>query len=329
MTDHVPQTGLVIHRTRSDLPHGSITDSPCRVVDDTFHRLLVIRIGHHAEIGNDILDLLALVETQSAIYSIRYILLTEHLLETTALGIGTIKNGEVAIGRLLLTPDALDVVTYNDRLLLVAVGRLEDQSFTLIVLTIHILVYLSFILPDQTVSCLNDILCTAVVLFQFEQLGTIVYLLEIKNIVDVRTAESIDALRIIPHHANMLMLTRELIDDALLYRVRILILVNQYETEAISILLSHLLMFIEQRVRLCKQVVKVHGVRLSASCAVGRIDGTDGRHPCLAVVLQRILVVGIEIGQYQMVLRHADTMVHCGRLIHLIVEIHLFDDALD
>ena len=112
--------------------------------------------------------------------------------------------------------------------------------------------YLSFILPDQTVSCLNDILCTAVVLFQFEQLGTIVYLLEIKNIVDVRTAESIDALRIIPHHANMLMLTRELIDDALLYRVRILILVNQYETEAISILLSHLLMFIEQRVRLRK-----------------------------------------------------------------------------
>ena len=125
------------------------------------------------------------------------------------------------------------------------------------------------------------------------------------------------------------MLTGELIDDALLYRVRILILVNQYETEAISILLSHLLMFIEQRVRLCKQVVKVHGVCLSAPCAVGGIDGTDGRHPCLAVVLQRILVVGIEIGQYQMVLRHADTMVHRGRLIHLIVEIHLFDDALD
>ena len=45
-------------------------------------------------------------------------------------------------------------------------------------------------------------------------------------------------------------------------------------------------------------------------------------------MLQRILVVGIEIGQYQVVLCHADTMVNRGRLIHLIVKPHLLDDGL-
>ena len=97
VTDDVPQTGAVTHRTGCNLPHRRIADTACRVVDDTLQRLLIIRIRHHAEISDDILDLLALIEAQSSIYSIRYILLAENLLEASALGIGTVENGEIAI----------------------------------------------------------------------------------------------------------------------------------------------------------------------------------------------------------------------------------------
>ena len=169
---------------------------------------------------------------------------------------------------MFFTLDPLDVVTHDDGLLLIAIGRLERQSFAFVVLTEHILVDLSFVLPDQTVGCLYDILRTAVVLFQFEQSGTLVRLLEVKDIIDVRPAETIDALRIIPHHTDTLMLCSKLIHDALLYGVRILILVNQHKLETLCILPSHLLMLVEQHERLCEQIIKVHGIRLLAASAI-------------------------------------------------------------
>ena len=62
-----------------------VTDATCGVVDDTLQCLLIVGVYHHAEVSNDILDLLALVEAQSTIDTIGNALLSHVFLERTAL----------------------------------------------------------------------------------------------------------------------------------------------------------------------------------------------------------------------------------------------------
>ena len=106
------------------LAYRRVTNASCRIVDDATQRLLIVRISHHTEIGYDILDFLTLIEGQSAVNAVWYAVLTHLFLERTALRVGAIKDGEVAIFSPLLSTNALDIVTHDDGLLLVAVGRL-------------------------------------------------------------------------------------------------------------------------------------------------------------------------------------------------------------
>ena len=70
---------------------------------------------------------------------------------------------------MILTFDSMDVLTDDSRLLTVAIRLFEEQLLPYLLLTVHILVYLSYILLYQAVGSHDDILCTTVVLLQFEE----------------------------------------------------------------------------------------------------------------------------------------------------------------
>ena len=290
-----------------DFAHRGVADASSRIVDDASKRLLVVGICHHAEVGNNILDFLALVKRQTAIDAVWNTLLAHLFLEGTALCVGAIQDGEVRVLSALLTPNALDVVAHNHCFLLVTIGRLQRKALTLLILAEDILANLSLVLTNQAVGSLHNELCGAVVLLQFEESRVLVLLLEVEDVVDVGATERVDALSIVAYDTDTTVLKSQLQHNLLLGKVRILILVHQHILEALYILLANVLMLTEQQPGLHQQVVKVHSVSLSAALHVPLIYIGNLRTFLLRIVscprAQFIL-----LWQQQMVLGHRDAV---------------------
>ena len=156
ITYHLPETHLVLMGTIGNLRHGSSTNATSRIIDDTLESLLIVRVGNETEIGDDILDFLTLIETQSTINTIWDALLSEFLLEASALGIGTIENGKLIVSAIILPLDALDILRHYQSLLLVAVGWLIQYLLSFIIFAEHLFLNLIAVMMNQTVSCLHD-----------------------------------------------------------------------------------------------------------------------------------------------------------------------------
>ena len=197
------------------------------------------------------------------------------------------------------------------------------------ILAEDILANLSFVLANQRVSCLNDELRRTVVLLQFKEARALrVLLLEIEDIVDIGTSETIDALRIVANHTYTTMFLCQLQHNSLLRIVRVLILVDQHIVETLYVLLTDILMLMKQLISLHQQVVEIHGVSLSATLRVPIIYISHLRTLLLDIVCRpRAGLVGTR--HQQMVLGHRDTVGHTGRLVNLVIELHLFDNVLD
>ena len=328
-TDYLPETHLVLMGTVSNLQHRSSPYSTSRIVDDTLDSLFIIRIRHQTEISNNILNLLALVETQSAINAIRNTLLSELLLEAAALGIGTVENGKITILAAILAPDTLHVLRHNRRLFLVAVSRLILNLLTLRILAEHILRNLVAVMLDQTVSRLNDGLGRAVVLFQFEETRALKLALIVENIIDIGTTETIDTLRVITHGTNTLLLLTELHDDRHLNVVGILILIHQDIIEAGGIFVANILMLPEELIGKRQQIIEIHGIGLLAALHVSHENLTNLRHLRTLVLLEDSRIALISRSTHQVVLRHRNLGMNGSRLILLIIQPHLLHYRLD
>ena len=142
------------------------------------------------------------------------------------------------------------------------------QPLAMLVLREHILRNLPLITPYQRVGSLHDELCAPVVLLKLEEPGVGVLVLEVEDIVDIRTPEGIDALGIVTHNAHLLTLLCELIDDGLLGKVSVLILVNEHEMELLNVFPPDILMVLEQHPRLHQQIIEVHCIGLLTSLRV-------------------------------------------------------------
>ena len=312
---HLPETHLVLMRTVSNLHHRCCADTASRIVDDTLDGFLIIRIGHQSEISDNILDFLALIETQSAIDAIRNALFSELLLKAAALGVGTIQNGEIMIFAIILTLDALDVLSHDYRLFLVAVSRFVLQLLAYRIFAIYILLDLVAVKLNQTVGCLHDGLSRTVVLFQLEETCSLQLLLIIQNIVDIGTTETVDTLRIITHSTYPQLLLAQLHHDRHLHMVGVLILIYQDIIEAGCIFLSDFFMFSEQLMSQHQQIIKIHGICLSAALHVSHEYLSQFRHLRTLVLLKDSSITGIGFGTHQVVLSHRNSGMNSSRLV--------------
>ena len=327
LLDDTPQADTMRIGRLGNPTHRRVTNASCRIVDDATQGLLIVRIGHHTEVGNDILYLLALVEAQSSINPVGYAVLAHLLLKAAALGIRAVEDSEIGILPTFLATDTLDVVTHDDGFLLVAIGGLQRQPLTLLVRAEHILVDLSFVLAYQTVGSLHDELCRTVVLLQLIEPRALVLLLEVQDIVDVGPTETVDALRIVAYHTDVAVVTGQQQHYLLLGIVGVLILVHQHIAEARYVFLADVLMVTQHDISVHQQVVKVHGVGLPTALRVPIIY--SGHQGTLAVhVVLGPRTDGILLGQQQVVLGHRDAVCYAVRLVNLVVELHLTDDAL-
>ena len=132
--DYLPQAHAVCLCCLDNLADGGVADASGRIIDDALESLLIVRIGNQPEIGNYILDLLTLIEAQSAIDTIRDIVLPQLFLKTTALRVRAIQDGKVAPITMILPTQPLDILRYDHRFLAVRVGRLQLKPLTVFIL---------------------------------------------------------------------------------------------------------------------------------------------------------------------------------------------------
>ena len=177
---------------------------------------------------------------------------------------------------------------------------------------------LSSILTNQTVCSLNNQLSRTIVLLQLKQLSALILLLEIQDIVDVGTTETIDTLCVVTNHAHLTRLLCQLKQNSLLCIVGILILIHQHILIALHIFLTNILVMLEQQVGLYQQIIKVHRISLATTLYVPII------YMChlwtfFLYIVGSPRALHILLRHQQMVLRHRDTVSHRCRLIGLIV----------
>ena len=325
--DHLPEAHPIGLRRLDNLTDGGVADTARRIVDDALEGLFIVGVGNQPEVGNHVLDLLALVETQSAVDAIRDIVPAHLLLKRPALRVRAVEDGKVTPIAVILLPQPFDVLRHDHRLLLVRIGRLQLQPLAMLVLREHILRNLPLIPPYQRVGSLNDELRAPVVLLEFEEPGVGVLALEVEDVIDIRPPEGVDTLGIIAYDTHLLALLCELIDDGLLGKVSVLILIDEHEMELLNVFPPDILMVLKQHPRLHQQIIEVHRISLLTSLRV----------PYIYIRHLRALLAGIVTGpcalliglrQQQVVLGHRYPVGHGRGLVHLVVEPHLLDDCL-
>ena len=107
----------------------------------------------------------------------------------------------------------------------------------------------------------------AVVLLQAEGLGAREVLVEVQHVLDPCAAPGVDGLVVVAHGEDVAVAAREQLDQQQLQRVGVLELVHQHVTEALGVLVAHLLVLFQQVHRAQDQVVEVQGV----AAAQGRL----------------------------------------------------------
>ena len=219
----------------SQFAHGSLPDASGGIVDDPLQCLLITRIDHQPEVGDDILDLFPLIERETSIDAVGHPHLAQHLLKDTALRIGPVENGKVGIG-VLLTPMQFRNLPHHLRgLHHVAVALHHRNTLPPRIHREDRLLYLPAVLLDQAIGRLHDGLRRAVVLLQLEDFRFGKGAREVEDIVNLRPAERVDALGIIAHHTDPMMNRSQLLHNGMLRQVGILILIHQDVLEPLLI----------------------------------------------------------------------------------------------
>ena len=232
---HFPQADPVCGSYGYNLIHRGLANPSCRIIDDPFESLLVVGIYGQTAIGYHIFYFLSLVERKSSVNPIRHTPFAQSLFKSTALRVGTVKNGKTIVFHFFFSPQRCDLVYHDFSLLYITVSGIHMKGRTFLFVAENVFWYLSVVMAYQTVGSRNDSLCRTVVLLQLKQLRIVIFLREIKNVINICSTKTINALRIVAHHAHLLFLLSQLPYDTVLGIIRVLILIHQNEIEYVCI----------------------------------------------------------------------------------------------
>ena len=319
----------MVRRGDGEPVHGGFANAPGRIVDHPLEAFVVGRIGREAEVGNQVLDLLALVETEAPVDAVGDVALAQLLLEGTGLGVGPVEDGEVLMAGLLPRPGGEDAIGDVAALVVVAQGPVHVNLVAVRVAGPHLLADLVLVLGDDRVGRLDDGLRAPVVLLELIDHTVRVVPLEVEDVLDVGPAEAVDALGVVADHADVFPGGTELPDDEVLGEVGILILVDQDEGELLLVLVEQVGEVPEEDVGLEEQVVEVHRPGALETEVVSGIDLRDARPARLLVLPHDVRVGRIVLRTDEVVLGAGDAAVDRVGLVELVVEAEALDHILD
>ena len=114
-------------RERLHRGHGGVPDPSLRRVDGAPERDHVLRIGEELEVGEDVLDLLALVEAHPAEDAVGHPDPHQDVLDHSRLRVGPIEDRDVPVAERFLVPQAFDLLRDEVRLAVLVVGAHTDD----------------------------------------------------------------------------------------------------------------------------------------------------------------------------------------------------------
>ena len=199
---------------------------------------------------------------------------------------------------------------YGVALLIIGVRGENTHLAARLLLGIDRFGYLTCILVDQAIGGVHDILGGTVIPFQLEDTATGIKILELQDIIYISASEGIDALGVIPYHADMAVSLAKPLHDQVLGEVRILILIHQYIPEEVPVFLQDGRMIPEQDIGLQQQVVEVHRSRLEATVLVTFIDFPEQGNLGIHIAFHELFILLVGRISYQGVLRVGDPALH-------------------
>ena len=199
---------------------------------------------------------------------------------------------------------------YGVALLIIGVRGENTHLVARLLLGIDRFGYLTCILVDQAIGGVHDILGGTVIPFQLEDTATGIKILELQDIIYISASEGIDALGVIPYHADMAVSLAKPLHDQVLGEVRILILIHQYIPEEVPVFLQDGRMIPEQDIGLQQQVVEIHGSRLQATALVTFVDFPKQGDLGIHIAFHELFILLVGRISYQGVLRVGDPALH-------------------
>ncbi len=297
-------------------------DAALGLVDHARERHRVGRVHEQGEVGERVLDLLALVEARAADHLVADPVAHEHVLEHAALGVGPVEDGDL-VARLARVDEPLDLRHHEARLGVLVLELAHVHRVAVAQLAPERLVLARAVVRDHRVGRVQDRLRGAVVLLELDHLGVREVVLEVEDVADVGAAEAVDRLVVVAHHAEVAVLLREELKPAILGPVGVLVLVDQHVPEAPPVAVAHLLEELEQVHAAEQQVVEVHRVGAVQALLVEPVDVGGG----LLEEALHLELVGL--GVEQLVLRVRDLAPDAARGEALGIDVQLLDAVLD
>ena len=172
-----------------------------------------------------------------------------------------------------------DTVRHQRPFLRIALGPDKAQFRPFIIIGPDLFENLVFVIDNDAVGRVDDVFGGTVVLFQLEQLEVGVIFFEVEDILDAGAAESIDALGIVAHYADILVVGGQPLDDQVLAVIGVLVFIHKDILEFPLVFDHHLRELLQQDVHVDEQVVEVHGVRFLQPFRIGKVDLAKVRSP--------------------------------------------------
>ena len=193
----------------------------------------------------------------------------------------------------------------------------------------NVFLQLLLVVLDHRTGCIHNVLGGSVILLKFERFYVWVIAFIVEDVLDIGATKGINTLRVIAHHANVLMHCGQLARDHVLHMVGILILVYHDVFELMLPFVTNIHVVVEQFVGVEQNVVEIHGSGFKATVGIFHVNF---RKLCPVggfVLVHQLLFIEVVFGFDQVVFRHANSPQNHGGFVGFIVKVHFFDDALE
>ena len=253
------QRHFVLPGVLRQLVDGGVADAPLGLVDDAPGGHVVVGVHQRAHVGDQVLDLLALIEALAAVDPVGRAAPHEGLLKHAGLGVGAIEHRDAAGG--LPACDQLSGHGGDEGGLVPLVhGVVQRHALAVPRLGPERLLLAAPVVGDHLVGGVQYVAGGAVVLLQLDGHALREVLLEVQYVAQVRAAPAVDGLVVVAHHAQVVPVPGQQPHQHVLGRVGVLVFVHQYVAELVPVIVQHRGMLCQQHQRLDQQIVEVQRV---------------------------------------------------------------------
>ena len=134
-------------------------------------------------------------------------------------------------------------------------------------------------MADDGVGRVQNVLRGAVILLQPDGAGALVLFFKAEDVADIRAAETVNALVVVAHHADIMPLVGQKTGQQVLQVVGVLILVDEDITEFVLIVRPHIRAVLQQPDGVQDDVIEVQRIGIPQFSVVKCIDFTDPDAP--------------------------------------------------